>query len=389
MKLKIISLLLLVMVISPNILLIATETNQADPFADASELSDGQEYDVDSINELMQNELDNMQQDSSSSNIGQITEIQDQIDSNREKMTEYKAEARETQKKIDKLEKKIPTYEKEAANSLKVAQKLYNQKSSLKFLVNLFKDKKALQYFTSSKSTEKIAAAIKDDTMKLFTSIEELKESKKELEHMLDSLEDLESELLKDLDVLASEEKVEIISRARQISEEFYASGCPYGGVYGLECGPELDEVDEFEIPIKSGYVTNEFGGWDALNQDDGHTGIDLTQDVGNKGYKEIYPSGPGQIVDVFVDSYGGIQVMMIHVKDGKNYITNYAHLASVNVEPGDIVSTDDQIGVMGDTGVATGLHVHFEIIQSAYYIHSKLENPRNYVDFPLTYLPF
>jgi len=41
---------------------------------------------------------------------------------------------------------------------------------------------------------------------------------------------------------------------------------------------------------------------------------------------------------------------------------TLYAHLSSINVEAGDEVKAGDQIGEVGQSGVATGSHLHFEI---------------------------
>ena len=52
-----------------------------------------------------------------------------------------------------------------------------------------------------------------------------------------------------------------------------------------------------------------------------------------------------------------------------ENMETLYAHLDSVVVKTGDRVRTGDSIGTVGETGRATGPHLHFELIQDGQHI--------------------
>ena len=59
------------------------------------------------------------------------------------------------------------------------------------------------------------------------------------------------------------------------------------------------------------------------------------------------------------------------------NYHTMYAHLNSINVSVGQTVSKGTIIGKMGETGRATGVHLHFSVsIGEPYSSSYKYLNP-------------
>ena len=51
-----------------------------------------------------------------------------------------------------------------------------------------------------------------------------------------------------------------------------------------------------------------------------------------------------------------------VMIQHNDNYVTLYAHLASVDVKQGQKVSKGSVIGFMGNTGFSYGAHVHFEL---------------------------
>lgn len=55
----------------------------------------------------------------------------------------------------------------------------------------------------------------------------------------------------------------------------------------------------------------------------------------------------------------GGLQVWVKH----PGYTSRSMHLRSIAVEPGEPVKRGDVLGIMGMTGTATGVHLHFEIL--------------------------
>lgn len=60
-------------------------------------------------------------------------------------------------------------------------------------------------------------------------------------------------------------------------------------------------------------------------------------------------------------DGYGNF--VLIEHSFGNDIETRYAHLEKISVQIGDYVQQGQEIGLMGETGDATGCHVHFEVI--------------------------
>lgn len=94
-----------------------------------------------------------------------------------------------------------------------------------------------------------------------------------------------------------------------------------------------------------------------------GHTGVDLTRPswAVKTGEKvPIYATRSGVVVFAGWDSGGGGNYVSIdHLDD---YKSQYMHLDSIVVKKGDKVTIGQLIGYMGDTGVGTGIHLHFVI---------------------------
>lgn len=87
------------------------------------------------------------------------------------------------------------------------------------------------------------------------------------------------------------------------------------------------------------------------------HEGLDLG---GKRGYP-ILAAHEGLVIYTGSDfrGYGN----MILVEYSSEWATLYAHLDSVNVQPGQIVQAGEDLGGMGDSGQASGVHLHFELL--------------------------
>ena len=89
--------------------------------------------------------------------------------------------------------------------------------------------------------------------------------------------------------------------------------------------------------------------------------------DVANKCGTPIYAAAAGVVERaVYNNSWNlgmGNYVTILHPN---GTVTYYGHFEVVFVKPGDKVNAGDRIGLMGETGNATGCHVHFEVIGAA-----------------------
>ena len=67
----------------------------------------------------------------------------------------------------------------------------------------------------------------------------------------------------------------------------------------------------------------------------------------------------------------------MIDVDHDNGLTTRYAHLSKMTVKIGDIVLKGQRIGELGQTGRATGPHLHFEVRQNSVPL-----NPNRFLTF-------
>jgi hypothetical protein len=97
------------------------------------------------------------------------------------------------------------------------------------------------------------------------------------------------------------------------------------------------------------------------------HQGVDFPARVGTA----IQASGDGTVVEAGWHSGYGQCVKISH---GYGYETWYAHMNKINVRSGQKVKKGEKIGEVGDTGLSTAPHLHYEV-------HYK-GNPVNPINF-------
>jgi murein DD-endopeptidase MepM/ murein hydrolase activator NlpD len=110
--------------------------------------------------------------------------------------------------------------------------------------------------------------------------------------------------------------------------------------------------------PLEGGHFTSFYGprfspfGYSS----EFHLGVDLADRIGTP----VYASAEGKVIHALYDDSGYGRNVLIQHKFG--YTTMYAHLNSISVHAGQLVSKGQNIGTLGETGRATGPHLHFEV---------------------------
>ncbi len=104
------------------------------------------------------------------------------------------------------------------------------------------------------------------------------------------------------------------------------------------------------------------------------HKGIDFST---YRSGDPIMATASGQIVNVGYDSnYGNFVI----IKHNHGIYTRYAHMSTPRVKKGQLVEQGTVIGYVGNTGISTGPHLHYEI-----HIGSDVVDPAKYVNIKLT----
>jgi len=85
------------------------------------------------------------------------------------------------------------------------------------------------------------------------------------------------------------------------------------------------------------------------------HTGLDIAAPKG----AAVYAPKAGMITMTGNYFYSGNMVFIDH---GQGFITSYCHLDSIKVATGQTVKQGDIIGTIGNTGRATGPHLHWSV---------------------------
>ena len=122
--------------------------------------------------------------------------------------------------------------------------------------------------------------------------------------------------------------------------------------------------------PTTSSRITSYFGRRNSptAGASSYHQGLDIGASKGSA----IYAAASGTVSDAGYNSARGNYVVVSH---GNGISTVYMHCSALYVSAGQSVSQGQTIAAVGSTGISTGPHLHFGVIEDGSYV-----NPLNYV---------
>jgi hypothetical protein len=126
--------------------------------------------------------------------------------------------------------------------------------------------------------------------------------------------------------------------------------------------------------PLDAKSITQVNGYGERINpiskKKDFHYGVDLAASQG----QNVFATANGVITEAAFDkeSKKGNYVV---IKHNEEFSTFYSHLKSFTVKVGDEVRKGQVIGYVGNTGVSTGPHLHYEVIKDGQRV-----NPNEYL---------
>jgi len=130
------------------------------------------------------------------------------------------------------------------------------------------------------------------------------------------------------------------------------------------------DAIRPSGYPVRKGWVSSTFG--KRKDPFTGKVAYHKGIDIAGKSGTDILSVGAGVVT--FSD-YNGGHGRMVEVLHGSGVVSRYAHNLLNLVDVGDTVKKGEVIALIGQSGRATGPHLHFEVIKNNQHV-----NPERYL---------
>ncbi len=218
-------------------------------------------------------------------------------------------------------------------------------------------------YLAARENTEAVKAEYESYKTELEEEEDVLLARKAELEKDIEEAAQLIRDLEEDIDKRNEElhelllAEIEVAERIDQLvaEQEQERQAAAYQGGGG---GGSVTGSGSWAWPCPGcSYITSRFGNrfHPIFGEWRYHSGLDIGAGYGSA----VVASDGGTVIMADVNGGYGNCVMINH---GNGYYTLYGHLSGYAVSEGDAVGQGQVIGYVGDTGWATGPHLHFEI---------------------------
>ena len=173
---------------------------------------------------------------------------------------------------------------------------------------------------------------------------------------------------------------IETTKKLDQLSKRIYVQSKSYDEVVKMVKNKEqlLNAIPAI-MPINTNFLKSPPSGYGyrthpIYKAQHFHKGMDFSASVGTP----IYATGEGVIELAEYNNSGyGNHVVINH---GFGYKTLYGHMVKIKTQKGKKVKRGELIGLVGNTGLSTGPHVHYEVMKNNEYL-----NPINFYYNDLT----
>lgn len=170
-----------------------------------------------------------------------------------------------------------------------------------------------------------------------------------------------------------SEMVIETAKRLDVVAKQLYVQSVSFDEIIDLvKRNNEMIKCMPAIMPINNKDLTRTASGWGwrihpIYKIKKFHEGMDFSAPIGT----EIYATGDGIVVSVTTSFSGyGKHVKIDH---GFGYQSLYAHMSRFNVVEGQKVKRGDVIGYVGNTGLSTAPHVHYEVMKKGVKVNPQL----------------
>lgn len=325
----------------------------------------------------------------------QMTNLLDNIDSNKEEMKAVKEEIRE----VDQEYEKAQSLQQEQYDGMKAHIKYMYENSDSNYLVYLMKSRSLAEFLSREEYVEKVTDYDKVLLNRYQQVLDEValaqkkaEEKQKEvtaakitLKYEKEKLEQISEEKTRQIKVyqgLISDNKQDVASYALQIAqqEKEIEDLLQQNRTSIAEQEKNGDTVQivpttgEYAWPLPvSGRITSTFGYRKAptAGASSYHKGVDIAVNTGTN----VLACKEGKVVTAAYSASAGNYVAIYH---GGGIYSYYMHCSQLKTSVGKHVEKGQVIARSGSTGISTGPHLHFAMYKAGNYV-----NPMYYVKQP------
>ena len=359
----------------------------------------------------LKSELNNAEQ-RYKDNQSEKSQTEAQISSTKNRIAELNREKVKVQEEINSLNEELE----------RLAEDIKKMEKEMKTIINYYQLSSSnsiyLEYaFSATTFTDfiyrlAVAEQLSEYRRKTIKKYNELiEENKKKLDELASkqvSLNKLERELSNELTKLGSnlasisEAAVDIKDEIDELKKQVNLYQNTYKCSDNEEISVCLNRSNSSGLPSSAGFYRPVTAG--RINANYGYTDYYGTNfhygvDFGVSHGTPVYSIAAGKVVKIYYKgSCGGNMVHVAHNVNGKRYTSQYAHLSSVAVSEGDIVTHNTLVGYSGGVPwietwdkCSTGAHLHLQISAGAYLtdyfwmseFQSRSIDPRTIIDIP------